>query len=274
MKNKQSLIILILTLSLCGCSSNLDTNNDSKEYKPSFIYVDSNTVSYKIAISNNEQIETELQAEKDYKNRVNEYNDFKQDTKTNITEIMFNDSQGEVDWTETENGDIIYNDITFTDLKTNVNKINHSKYTSREIIDFIVHSFKTEDKIVFSRIDFNDEYSEESTSIFLDQFIALKEYKEFVENHNNENINWQLSIYTYAYQHAAYLYGSSSYVVSLSTVDKDIVNYTVQSHEPEQPSTEISTEETIEVSTEEQTEISTEETIETNDKEDIAVESN
>ena len=140
-------IITLVVIVSSGCEKN-NSNYNSVEYKPARISVNSHVVPYEVLKFERESDKNEStkqdelnKSQQQYKDRLEAYSKVETDVvKNKITEIIIEDTDGNVEWTVNDQGDVLYNSIVFTDLYTNASMIN-SKYSSREIIDFVVHNF-------------------------------------------------------------------------------------------------------------------------------------
>lgn len=232
-------IITLVVIASSGCGKN-NSNYNSVEYKPARISVTSHVIPYEVLKferenNKNESIkQAELNdSQQQYKDKLEAYSKVETDIiKNNVTQIILEDTDGNVDWVVNENGDVLYNSIVFTDLYTNANMIN-SKYSSREIIDFVVHNFTItgNSKVVFSRLTDNNiisaEIDEDVHSTFLDRFYEIDSYRKFISD-GNSDITWTLCIYEYGYTHLAEIHGNNDYIVSFSSKEQDSVTYKVR----------------------------------------------
>lgn len=206
MKHIQVLLITLLIVSITGCS-NIDTNEDIKNEYKIFILPDNNTV------KNNDiaNIKVNESTEDEYTEEIRD----------KVNELMIQ-GDADIDWEVTDEGNIIYEGVTYYELNTIVNNI-ELPCDKEAFIKFIITTFKPITKDVYclyENIEINSE-NEQDTSIIYDILYNTLNYKAIV-NKYNKDVTWRFSIYEDSLRHVGVMYGCDSYIIC-SNIGEDRV---------------------------------------------------
>ena len=230
MKNKivkKALAISLLTALLCGCSNQkeVDSSNinsivsftkDSSTIKNDDVWIVKNTQQ---SISNNDEDVDVI------------------DPLTIVGELKIENTDNTVSY-YIDGGSIIYNNITFLNLKDCIDKL-ELPCDKNTFINFIIKTFTTESGTV-STYYYNDKevdidiesLGEASTSIPLDDSLSdSEEYLRVKGEHNNVPVNWCLTLIDTVNNIEGTIYGCDKYLMysgssKLHTVDMSEYNYT------------------------------------------------
>lgn len=209
MKNKIKTVVLtslIISMSLCACSKQ-DTQTENSGYVSKF-EVDSST------IKNDDIWNT-------YSIQTSEYEDTNTDVvdpSVLVGEIEIENKDNTTYYT-LEGNNIVYGNTTYTDLNSNLDKID-LPCDKNTFINFIVKTFDTDSNTVNTYCS-NDneevevaENGEMSTSISLDNGLSdSDEYIKIKQKYGGEPITWSLTLIDIENNTEGVIYGCSKYLM-------------------------------------------------------------
>lgn len=125
------------------------------------------------------------------------------------------------------NNDVIYNDVTYTDLYTNIKEIEgNSQYDEDTLIKFILQSYPSSEQVyTFINIDTDDAIEEEgddNTNRTIDELLLTESNMyNSIRSKYNDKATWMLTINKWMGKDKAMLAGCKSFTIIIGT-DEDI----------------------------------------------------
>lgn len=221
---KSVMVLGIAIISLCACSQQ-DSKDNSNISNINNFSIDDNTIKNdSVWISKDTQENVEIESIK------------VEDPSTIVGELEVVNTDNTVSYYINGNN-IDYNDTTYVDLKSNIDKLQLPCDTNT-FINFVIKTFKTESDIVNTYYcnDNEQEVSEiegeESTIIPLDYSLSeSEEYLKVKEKHGGVPITWSLTLVDTEGKINGTIYGCEKYLMyngssEMHTVDMNKYNYT------------------------------------------------
>lgn len=253
-----TLSITGITLLLSGCQSNNSVNNSNTDMviAPSF-EIDNNTV----------------KKENVWEQRTNTIEKDVRDPEVVVGELKIENSDNSVTWELVNDSDIVYNNITFKDLYSNIKHLD-LPCDETTFINFIIKTYITKENTIFTSYVNDNEYvynpevdGEDNVYITLDEGLQENDtYINLVNKYSNK-VNWSLTVYNEEYTSVGVIYGCSDYILyngGTDTKEIDMSKYS-SSYVNSTDEEVIENTDTIEDNTETEDNLETQESEETQD---------